>query len=275
MTSDPSWGAEGRFSLTSFTAELMRTDQGILEDPSFAMNDEFLKTDFWMSARQSAQSATDHVWASTLPEGMSLDTRAKLFHERFHFAQISTYPIFQMQVLTDLERLRRALLEFGGRPDFLCGLDRWDSVADAITLQKNYDAQHTLMFGTPNCSTQGLRTAANVNDAGIVDARLVGDRVGLRGYAGVLRFESQWQIVSFSMVNLVESAAHVAEHLFCKKPIPRLRALATAQEIRYVGCWEVWCRLNSRSYPSEHELASAFLAAVDLALGAHTLSALR
>ena len=90
----PLWHAEGTISFTSFVTRLLRTDL----EPAFPINDIAHMT-FWGMAAQQALTGMDQPLLTNLPAGLSEDTRARLFHERCHYAQVVSYPVLQLKFL--------------------------------------------------------------------------------------------------------------------------------------------------------------------------------
>jgi hypothetical protein len=137
---------------------------------------------------------------------------------------------------------------------------------------KELQATAAYISGKARAGGGGYRVKG-VEDVELLPAIFEDSNRCFRGTAGRLLFGAEGQLVPFTAVNLLESAALVAEHLYQGEVPPRMTALGSEQDIRYLGCWEVWCRLHARRYETLRETAEAFLTVADLALSAHVLAA--
>jgi hypothetical protein len=263
------WQAEGRISLATMMTDLLRTDQSIFEPPSFPFDDDFKQMMFWLYASQGAARGNDQTFATNLPPGLSDTTRRKLFHERYHYAQLMTYPLLQLSFVTELEQLRVKVQDREGFPHVLCGQTRFDQVAQDVTYELQSLAAYlsgTAQSGGDSYLVDGVEGVELLNAIFEEGARR------FKGSAGRLMFGAESQLVPFTAVNLLESAALVAEHLYHGELPPRMTAPGSELDVRYRGCWELWCRLHARRFDTPRKNAEAFLAAADLALGVHVLA---
>ncbi len=270
MKDNGAWQAEGAISFTSFATRLLRTDVSVLDDPGFAMDDDAVRLSFWFNAAKGAALRTDFVSHQSLPPAMGHETRSRLFHERLHYCQLMSYPLLQLHSLLGLESLRTAMLDHGGAAFMLAGLIGSGERRNPSELGGARTVTEALVSGTTVPTSTKVSMPDGVTDAGLVDARLVREGAPpCPGLAGVLRLEEDDVLVAFNAENLLESAAYVSQFLFERQEPPRLRDSDAQRELRYLGCWEVWCRFHEARYPSTRDLALGFLAAIDLALGAH------
>jgi tetratricopeptide (TPR) repeat protein len=273
--SSPEWHAEGRVSFTTFVTDLLRTDQSILDDGNFSFPDaRAAQLMFWHLAQQGAKNGMDNIYLTTLPDGLSRDSLSRLFHERVHYAQLLSYPLLQLKFLHDLEELRVRVAHRGGRADVICGETDSDRTAQLPDVLQEKQFMNAIMEGDPQVEATDMVTIpGGGRDAGLVAARFAGPG-GRRmpGFAGVLLFGESPLLVPFNASNMLESAAYITQLLFEGAPLPRMTEKGSPIKQRYVGCWEVWRRMNTHRYRSENDLALAFLAAVDLALSAHVLA---
>jgi hypothetical protein len=272
---DSPWQAEGAISFATFVTRLLRTDQALLDEPGFPFDstDDLLRIMFWFSAKRGAAVGTDQVFAQPLPPNLGLATRARIFHERMHYAALVSYPVLQLHALHGLEQLRVELGEREGYPAFVAGETSSHVTADASSIRSASDATKTLLLGEAEPWSSEVTSVAGADGAGIVGAGMTPpDGHRMPGAAGVLRFRESDVIIPFSGENLLESAAFISQCLFQGQEIPRVDEVTTAHEARYLGCWEIWRRMHGSRYGSTSDLALSFLAGVDLALGAHVLA---
>jgi hypothetical protein len=267
------WHAEGRISYTSFITDMLRTDQSILDENSFPFSD-FVEKMFWTMAQLGARSGMDNIWATQLPKDLSKETRARLFHERVHYAQLLSYPLLQLRFLHQLEELRIRVAQRGGLAAMICGETASDMTGDLSEVLREKGIIDTIVMGDSHVESDDVATAGEgASDVGVMTVRMTSpEGEQMPGWSGVLRFGESYQLVPFTGLNMLESAAYITQLLFEGAPLPRLTEKGTVKDQRYLGCWEVWCRMHAHRYKSETDLALGFLAAIDLALSAHVLA---
>lgn len=268
------WQAEGRISFTSLLTDLFRTDQSYLEPDQFPFDDgDGLMTNmFWFTAQSGAAHGNDVPLQSNLPSGLGDKTRLKLHHERYHFAQLCTYPILQLNFLLEMELLRTAVAGRGGHKALLSGYSAFNQLMSEEQVRLGIEGLGVQMQG------ELMVRERLMGFEGIEDAKLIPMvfKQGERHYecsGGVLIFDDTHQFVPFTTINMLEGAAFVTEHLYGDEDPPRLDAPGSDADLRYKGMWEMWCRVRGGDYDTVKGAAEAFLIAVDLALAAHALVA--
>ena len=269
------WHAEGKISFTTLVTDLLRTGQSVLDDGSFPFPDaRAAQLTFWNLAHVGAETGVDNILLTELPDGLSKDSLARLFHERVHYAQLLSYPLLQLKFLHELEELRARVAQRGGEPAVICGETDSDRTAPLSEVLQEKQFMSAIMEGSPKVDDPDIVTIpGGGRDAGLVRAQFI-DPSGrqMPGFAGVLLFGESPLLVPFNASNMLESAAYVTQLLFEGAPLPRMAEKGSPSEQRYKGCWEVWRRMNAHRYGTENDLALAFLAAVDLAFSAHVLA---
>ncbi|HEX9173959.1 MAG TPA: hypothetical protein VF861_15005 [Telluria sp.] len=268
------WEAEGRLlfaNFTSFVAELLRTDQAVLDQPFPSHDSSLYEGMFWSSATTSAREGADLCWQTNLPRGSTDAAQANLFHERVHYAQLMSYPIFQHRFLIELERIRIGITEHGGWAGMLCGAANALKVAPAAEVAADILRLQYVIWREPELYPP-IIGIDGVENAWVARTHTTPPLPFVPGAAGLLGQGKATQVVPFTVLNLVESAACVAQHLFQGSSLPRRQGRLTSSEIRYLGCWELWCRFHEKRFQTSNEASAAFLAAVDLALSAHALA---
>lgn len=271
MSDETSWQAEGQLSFSSFICDLLRTDQSVMDDGAFPVHDAS-RVNFWFGAARGAAAGNDQASHESLPPNLHAATRARLFHERMHFAALLTYPVLQLHAVRGLEELRAKIRTRGGSFWFVAGeSSARDPEVAAASANRRFT--QTLLTGPVTRYGTTMTTLPDVEGAGVCTAWMQTlDGYEIPGRAGVLRFPETDVIVALNAQHLLESAAHVSQLMFEGRPLPRLERPPDRAETLYLGCWELWARLHRHRHASDEDLALAFLAAVDLALGAHILA---
>ena len=261
---------EGEFSFETLVCQLLRTDINSLSNTT-PKHSSFIAETFAVFASTDAKNRMDACAMDSLPKDLSVETEARLFHERVHYWQLISTSFQQRRFNYFLESLRIELAERHGRCEMVCGLTPSNITAERFQLAyaiavsdadfKWADLSPEKVIGFNEIDYKDLTyqiyvhlpSAPNTNNP---------------AYGAALGFNLSQEIayVPFTGIALLESAAYISQLLFEKKALPRLKDARDKFNIRYLGCWEFWYRLHGQRYQSEEELALAFLAAVDLTM---------
>lgn len=87
-------------------------------------------------------------------------------------------------------------------------------------------------------------------------------------YAAILDY---FFYIDFSLKNVIESVTYVSEFLKKDKSVPEID-FKNPEELKYLGIWEFYKRLNQDFYKNEKELILSFLAICDLAINVDVFS---
>lgn len=260
---------EGSFSLESALCRMFRTD--ISPSSERHPRDETLRRYARSMAFADARRGADSIPQGRLPD-LPSPSAARLFHERLHWWQLSSYPLLQRRFLLALQQLRGHVRARGGNHHLIGGTWEFDEPANSenlrvackVTDEEIYwnALQHDMIVSSDRISDPQLTYQV------LFFLPSPGANGGQRPcYGAALGFEGSREIafVAFTLQALLESAAYVSQLLFEGKEPPVPESLDDHASRTYLGVWEYWRRLHGKRYRSTRELCIAFLAAVDLA----------
>jgi hypothetical protein len=266
------WTATGAFDFFSQTTRLLTHDFAIGPVPN-----DFDKTLYRIMGRAAAQAGAetgaDNYLMNKLPQGLSDDSKADIFHERIHHLQSLMYPFFQCRFLIALELIRTAIVSQINKPPLIFTWNRFAEIDDADTLLSNktfYDLDYRLI----NKSMIHNVKPINPNDfrsIGVLEfnsLRVAESGAAKLGFGIVLLDEDKnpSDPIEINGLHLIETFAQINQLLLQAQSLPKTINLNSDLQRTYYAIWEYWRRIQGNRYTSDESLAISLLAVIDLAL---------